>query len=46
MYKIMIIEDDPVIREELSVLLRGSGYSVNIPMNFSNIINDIKNLRI
>ncbi|QAT62228.1 response regulator transcription factor [Acidilutibacter cellobiosedens] len=43
MYKIMIIEDDPVIREELSVLLRGSGYSVNIPMNFSNIINDIKN---
>ena len=28
MYKILVIEDDPVIREELAALLRADGYQV------------------
>lgn len=42
MYEIMIIEDDPVIREELSILLKSSGYSVRLLTEFSNIIDEIK----
>lgn len=28
-YRIMVIEDDPVIREELCILLKGNGYEVD-----------------
>lgn len=42
MYKIMVIEDNQVIREELSILLKSNGYEVILTKDFSNIINDVK----
>lgn len=42
MYQIMIIEDDAVIQEELSVLLKSNGYEVILPKDFSNIISEIQ----
>ncbi|HEX3028367.1 MAG TPA: response regulator transcription factor [Clostridia bacterium] len=41
MYQIMVIEDDPVIQEELSVLLKSYGYEVILPKDFSDIINEV-----
>ncbi|MEG2684888.1 MAG: response regulator, partial [Erysipelotrichaceae bacterium] len=41
MYKIMIIEDDNTIRNELSVYLTKYNYEVITPINFSNIIEDV-----
>ncbi|BDR67137.1 DNA-binding response regulator [Clostridium tetani] len=38
MKKILIIEDDEVIREELQNFLRKYGYEVNVPVEFNNII--------
>ncbi|WP_434284199.1 response regulator transcription factor [Clostridium botulinum] len=38
MKKILIIEDDEVIREELQNFLRKYGYEVNAPIKFNNII--------
>ncbi|NFD76185.1 response regulator transcription factor [Clostridium botulinum] len=38
MKKILIIEDDEVIREELQNFLRKYGYEVNAPVKFNNII--------
>nr|WP_031367803.1 response regulator transcription factor [Clostridium botulinum] len=38
MKKILIIEDDEVIREELQNFLRKYGYEVNAPIEFNNII--------
>lgn len=38
MKKILIIEDDEVIREELQNFLRKYGYEVNAPVEFNNII--------
>ena len=37
MYKILIIEDDIEIREELKILLQNSGYEVNVITDFKNI---------
>lgn len=37
MYKILIIEDDIEIREELKILLQNSGYEVNTIADFKNI---------
>lgn len=42
MHQIVIIEDDPVIREELSTVLQGQGYLVQCSTNFSNIIDEVK----
>lgn len=42
MKKLMIIEDTKVIREELTSLLIKYGYEVIAPVDFENIINDIK----
>ena len=42
MKKLMIIEDTKVIREELTYLLKKYGYEVIAPVDFENIINDIK----
>ena len=39
-YKIMIVEDDPVIQNELETLLRGNGYITTSVKNFSSV-NDI-----
>jgi DNA-binding response OmpR family regulator len=36
MTKILIIEDDPFIRDELTVLLNTEGYDVSAPTEFSN----------
>lgn len=38
MEKILIIEDDEFIREELQNFLRKYGYEVNAPVEFNNII--------
>ena len=37
MAKIMIIEDDPAIREELSLLLENEGYPVTVVTDFSDV---------
>ena len=42
MYQIMIIEDDLVIQEELSVLLKSNGYEVMLIKDFLNSISEIK----
>lgn len=43
MKKILIIEDDEVIREELQNFLKKYGYEVNAPVEFNNIIQYIEN---
>ncbi len=37
-YKIMVIEDDPVIQEELQALLEGNGYVTAGAEDFSSVI--------
>lgn len=41
MAKILIIEDDEIIREELSLLLHNAGYEIKEIRNFSNIVDQI-----
>lgn len=41
-YKILIIEDDPVIKSELQILLRGNGYAVIAVEDFSSIVQTAK----
>ena len=36
-YKILIIEDDPVIQSELEILLRGNGYTAVSVKDFSKV---------
>lgn len=36
--KILIIEDDPLIRNELKTLLQSNGYETVAPENFSDVI--------
>ena len=43
-YKIMIIEDDPVIRTELKNMLRGNGYDAVTVSDFSKTIQEVKEL--
>ncbi len=43
MRKIIIIEDDKVIREELQNFLKKYGYEVNAPVEFNNIIQYVEN---
>lgn len=40
--KIFIIEDDPLIRNELNTLLQSNGYETAAPELFSNVIDRIK----
>lgn len=42
MQKIMIIEDDPAVREELALLLANEGYTAVAVTSFHNIIQQIK----
>ncbi|UZP03384.1 response regulator transcription factor [Clostridium botulinum] len=42
MYKIMIVEDDVTIRDELKNLLNRYGYEVGIIDDFSNVVNHIE----
>lgn len=41
-YKILVIEDDPVIQSELCTLLAGSGYDVSAVADFSQTIRQVK----
>ena len=43
MFKITIIEDDEVIREELKSFLENYGYMVKAPVDFKNILNFLEN---
>ena len=43
MFKITIIEDDEVIREELKSFLENYGYEVKAPTDFKNILNFLEN---
>lgn len=45
MEKILIIEDDKVIREELSILLTNNNYEVSSMIDFFNIENVIENIK-
>ena len=38
---IVIIEDDPVIREKLSILLKDAGYNTFVIENFENVIDNL-----
>ena len=42
--KILIVEDDFKIREELKILLEREGYQVVIVSSFLNIVEDIKQI--
>lgn len=42
MFKIIIVEDDKDIREELQVLLNNSGYEVEIILDFNNAVEQIQ----
>ncbi len=41
MFKIVIVEDDKEIREELKILLENSGYEVGVISNFEHIAEKI-----
>ena len=41
MEKILIVEDDKKLREELKIFLNNSGYEAYVLESFSNTINDI-----
>lgn len=40
--KILMIEDDPLIRNELDTLLQSNGYETAAPEDFDNVIDQIK----
>ena len=40
--KILIIEDDPLIRNELKTLLQSNGYETVAPEDFFDVIDQIK----
>ena len=40
--KLLIIEDDPLIRNELKTLLQSNGYKTVAPEDFSDVIDQIK----
>lgn len=44
MYKILIIEDDITIREELAIVLRNNGYETYSIKDFFSIINNVKDI--
>lgn len=41
MYKVFVVEDDEIIREELCCLLDGNGYEVVAAVEFENVIADL-----
>ena len=45
MKKILIVEDEEIIRNELKTLLENSNYEVQVLEKFNNMIEDIKNIQ-
>lgn len=45
MSKILIVEDEKTIRDELKVFLERYGYEIEIIENFENVIEDVKNIK-
>ena len=45
MYKILIVEDDEKLRNELKIFLERNGFNAVIMDNFKNIVQDILNLK-
>ena len=45
MKKILVIDDEEIIRNELKVLLQNSGYEVKVLEDFENIRDDIKKIK-
>lgn len=45
MKKILVIEDEEIIRNELKVLLQNSGYEVKVLEDFENIRDDIRRIK-
>ena len=43
--KILIIEDDPVIRTELITLLEGNNYEASVVTDFSAVVQTVKAFR-
>ena len=43
--EILIIEDDPVIRKELRILLEGNGYHVFVIEDFTGVAGPVKKLQ-
>jgi DNA-binding response OmpR family regulator len=42
MKRVLIVEDDTIIRNEIAALLRNSGYEAFIPLDFSNVTGEVK----
>ena len=40
--KILIVEDEPLIRNELTILLQSNGYETAAPDEFSDVTGQIK----
>ena len=38
---IVIVEDDPIIREKLSILLQDAGYKTTLIENFENVVDNL-----
>ena len=45
MYKILIVEDDEKLRNELKIFLERNGYEVDLITKFNNVVNDILNIK-
>lgn len=44
-YKIFIIEDDPMIQNELQILLNGNGYKTFVVNDFTAVIQEVKTIQ-
>lgn len=45
MYKILIVEDDEKLRNELKIFLERNGYEVDLITKFNNVVSDILNIK-